>query len=435
MKSSFPGIKTANIITLGCSKNLVDSEVMMRQLRAAGIETLHDSNSPADVVIINTCGFINDAKEESVDTILQWAGERKRDKIRKLYVMGCLSQRYKEDLVREMPEVDGFFGVNDLNAILSALNAPLRNELLDERVITTPAHYAYLKISEGCDRKCSFCAIPQIRGKNISKPVDQLVSEARFLAGSGVKELILIAQDLTYYGIDLNGKRQLAGLLEALSAVDGIDWIRLHYAFPAGFPLRVLDIMRDNPKICRYLDIPLQHISNRILKSMKRGLDGQGTRNLIRTIRQRVPGIAIRSSFIVGYPGETNEEFNELKSFITENEFERLGVFTYSHEENTPAFRLKDDVRPAMKARRAEQVMLLQQDISAKRNTALIGSEIEVIVDRKENGYWSGRSEFDSPEVDNEVLIDDPEGKLYPGLIARVKITGADLYDLKAIAI
>lgn len=435
MKSSFPGIKTANIITLGCSKNLVDSEVMMRQLRAAGIETLHDSNSPADVVIINTCGFINDAKEESVDTILQWAGERKRDKIRKLYVMGCLSQRYKEDLVREMPEVDGFFGVNDLNAILSALNAPLRHELLDERVITTPAHYAYLKISEGCDRKCSFCAIPQIRGKNISKPVDQLVSEARFLAGSGVKELILIAQDLTYYGIDLNGKRQLAGLLEALSAVDGIDWIRLHYAFPAGFPLRVLDIMRDNPKICRYLDIPLQHISNRILKSMKRGLDGQGTRNLIRTIRQRVPGIAIRSSFIVGYPGETNEEFNELKSFITENEFERLGVFTYSHEENTPAFRLKDDVRPAMKARRAEQVMLLQQDISAKRNTALIGSEIEVIVDRKENGYWSGRSEFDSPEVDNEVLIDDPEGKLYPGLIARVKITGADLYDLKAIAI
>lgn len=435
MKSSFPGIKTANIITLGCSKNLVDSEVMMRQLRAAGIETLHDSNSPADVVIINTCGFINDAKEESVDTILQWAGERKRDKIRKLYVMGCLSQRYKEDLVREMPEVDGFFGVNDLNAILSALNAPLRHELLDERVITTPAHYAYLKISEGCDRKCSFCAIPQIRGKNISKPVDQLVSEARFLAGSGVKELILIAQDLTYYGIDLNGKRQLAGLLEALSAVDGIDWIRLHYAFPAGFPLRVLDIMRDNPKICRYLDIPLQHISNRILKSMKRGLDGQGTRNLIRTIRQRVPGIAIRSSFIVGYPGETNEEFNELKSFITENEFERLGVFTYSHEENTPAFRLKDDVRPAMKARRAEQVMLLQQDISAKRNTALIGSEIEVIVDRKENGYWSGRSEFDSPEVDNEVLIDDPEGILYPGLIARVKITGADLYDLKAIAI
>lgn len=435
MKSSFPGIKTANIITLGCSKNLVDSEVMMRQLRAAGIETLHDSNSPADVVIINTCGFINDAKEESVDTILQWAGERKRDKIRKLYVMGCLSQRYKEDLVREMPEVDGFFGVNDLNAILSALNAPLRNELLDERVITTPAHYAYLKISEGCDRKCSFCAIPQIRGKNISKPVDQLVSEARFLAGSGVKELILIAQDLTYYGIDLNGKRQLAGLLEALSAVDGIDWIRLHYAFPAGFPLRVLDIMRDNPKICRYLDIPLQHISNRILKSMKRGLDGQGTRNLIRTIRQRVPGIAIRSSFIVGYPGETNEEFNELKSFITENEFERLGVFTYSHEENTPAFRLKDDVRPAVKARRAEQIMLLQQDISAKRNTALIGSEIEVIVDRKENGYWSGRSEFDSPEVDNEVLIDDPEGILYPGLIARVKITGAELYDLKAIAI
>jgi len=324
--------------------------------------------------------------------------------------------------------------VNDLSAILSALNAPLRRELLDERVITTPAHFAYLKISEGCDRKCSFCAIPQIRGKNISKPVDQLVSEARFLAGSGVKELILIAQDLTYYGIDLNGKRQLAGLIGALSGVDGIEWIRLHYAFPAGFPLRVLDIIRDNPKICRYLDIPLQHISSRILKSMKRGLDGQGTRNLIRTIRQKVPGIAIRSSFIVGYPGETNEEFNELKTFISENEFDRLGVFTYSHEENTPAFRLKDDIRPAVKARRAEQIMLMQQDISAKRNAALIGSEINVIVDRKENDFWSGRSEFDSPEVDNEVLIDDPEGKLYPGLIARVKITGADLYDLKAIA-
>lgn len=434
MKSTVPGIKTANIITLGCSKNLVDSEVMMRQLRAAGIDTLHDSNKPADVVIINTCGFINDAKEESVDTILQWAGERKRERIRKLFVMGCLSQRYKEDLIKEMPEVDGFFGVNDLSAILSALNAPLRRELLDERVITTPAHFAYLKISEGCDRKCSFCAIPQIRGKNISKPVDQLVSEARFLAGSGVKELILIAQDLTYYGIDLNGKRQLAGLIGALSGVDGIEWIRLHYAFPAGFPLRVLDIIRDNPKICRYLDIPLQHISSRILKSMKRGLDGQGTRNLIRTIRQKVPGIAIRSSFIVGYPGETNEEFNELKTFISENEFDRLGVFTYSHEENTPAFRLKDDIRPAVKARRAEQIMLMQQDISAKRNAALIGSEINVIVDRKENDFWSGRSEFDSPEVDNEVLIDDPEGKLYPGLIARVKITGADLYDLKAIA-
>jgi ribosomal protein S12 methylthiotransferase len=434
LKSTVPGIKTANIITLGCSKNLVDSEVMMRQLRAAGVDTLHDSNKPADVVIINTCGFINDAKEESVDTILQWAGERKRERIRKLFVMGCLSQRYKEDLIKEMPEVDGFFGVNDLSAILSALNAPLRRELLDERVITTPAHFAYLKISEGCDRKCSFCAIPQIRGKNISKPVDQLVSEARFLAGSGVKELILIAQDLTYYGIDLNGKRQLAGLIGALSGVDGIEWIRLHYAFPAGFPLRVLDIIRDNPKICRYLDIPLQHISSRILKSMKRGLDGQGTRNLIRTIRQKVPGIAIRSSFIVGYPGETNEEFNELKTFISENEFDRLGVFTYSHEENTPAFRLKDDIRPAVKARRAEQIMLMQQDISAKRNAALIGSEINVIVDRKENDFWSGRSEFDSPEVDNEVLIDDPEGKLYPGLIARVKITGADLYDLKAIA-
>ncbi|HOP12710.1 MAG TPA: 30S ribosomal protein S12 methylthiotransferase RimO [Lentimicrobium sp.] len=435
MKSSVPGIKTANIITLGCSKNLVDSEVMMRQLRAAGIEPGHDSNNPADLVIINTCGFINDAKEESVDTILQWALERKKGNISRLFVMGCLSQRYKDELIRELPEVDGIFGVNDLNAILAALNTPLRNELLGERILTTPAHYAYLKISEGCDRRCSFCAIPQIRGGNISKSIDQLVDEARFLAGSGVKELILIAQDLTYYGIDLNRKRQLAGLLEALSEVEGVEWIRLHYAFPAGFPLRVLDIMRENPKVCRYLDIPLQHISNRILKSMKRGLNGEGTRDLIRTIRQRVPGIAIRSSFIVGYPGETNEEFNELKNFIRESEFERVGVFTYSHEENTPAFRLIDDVRPALKARRSEQIMLLQQDISARRNAELVGSIMDVIVDRKENNYWSGRSEFDSPEVDNEVMIDDPEGKLSPGMITKVRITGADLYDLKAITL
>lgn len=349
--------------------------------------------------------------------------------------MGCLSQRYKDELIRELPEVDGIFGVNDLNAILAALNTPLRNELLGERILTTPAHYAYLKISEGCDRRCSFCAIPQIRGGNISKSIDQLVDEARFLAGSGVKELILIAQDLTYYGIDLNRKRQLAGLLEALSEVEGVEWIRLHYAFPAGFPLRVLDIMRENPKVCRYLDIPLQHISNRILKSMKRGLNGEGTRDLIRTIRHRVPGIAIRSSFIVGYPGETNEEFNELKNFIRESEFERVGVFTYSHEENTPAFRLNDDVRPALKARRSEQIMLLQQDISARRNAELVGSIMDVIVDRKENNYWSGRSEFDSPEVDNEVMIDDPEGKLSPGMITKVRITGADLYDLKAITL
>ncbi len=432
MKSPVKKYKTANVITLGCSKNLVDSEVMMRQLGAAGINTVHDSNTPADLIIINTCGFINDAKEESVDTILQWAAERKEGNIRKLFVMGCLSQRYKDELIKEIPEVDGFYGVNDLNAILTDVNAPLRTELLGERMVTTPSHYAYLKISEGCDRKCSFCAIPQIRGKNISKPIGQLVSEAQFLASSGVKELILIAQDLTYYGIDLNGKRQLAELLEELSKVEGIEWIRLHYAFPTSFPLKVLDVMRENPKICRYLDIPLQHINNRILKSMKRGADGDKIRKLIRTIRERVPGIAIRSSFIVGYPGETTEEFNELKEFIREAGFERLGVFTYSHEENTPAFRLKDNIRPATKAKRAEQIMMLQQEIATQKNEAKAGEILDVIIDRKENEFWIARTEFDSPEVDNEVLIEAGDKKVQPGQIVKVRITGADLYDLKA---
>lgn len=432
MKSPVKKYKTANVITLGCSKNLVDSEVMMRQLGAAGINTVHDSNTPADLIIINTCGFINDAKEESVDTILQWAAERKEGNIRKLFVMGCLSQRYKDELIKEIPEVDGFYGVNDLNAILADVNAPLRTELLGERMVTTPSHYAYLKISEGCDRKCSFCAIPQIRGKNISKPIGQLVSEAQFLASSGVKELILIAQDLTYYGIDLNGKRQLAELLEELSKVERIEWIRLHYAFPTSFPLKVLDVMRENPKICRYLDIPLQHINNRILKSMKRGADGDKIRKLIRTIRERVPGIAIRSSFIVGYPGETAEEFNELKEFIREAGFERLGVFTYSHEENTPAFRLKDDIRPATKAKRAEQIMMLQQEIATQKNEAKAGEILDVIIDRKENEFWIGRTEFDSPEVDNEVLIETGDKEIQPGQIVKVRITGADLYDLKA---
>lgn len=432
MKSPVKKYKTANVITLGCSKNLVDSEVMMRQLGAAGINTVHDSNTPADLIIINTCGFINDAKEESVDTILQWAAERKEGNIRKLFVMGCLSQRYKDELIKEIPEVDGFYGVNDLNAILTDVNAPLRTELLGERMVTTPSHYAYLKISEGCDRKCSFCAIPQIRGKNISKPIGQLVSEAQFLAATGVKELILIAQDLTYYGIDLNGKRQLAELLEELSKVEGIEWIRLHYAFPTSFPLKVLDVMRENPKICRYLDIPLQHINNRILKSMKRGADGDKIRKLIRTIRERVPGIAIRSSFIVGYPDETTEEFNELKEFIREAGFERLGVFTYSHEENTPAFRLKDNIRPATKAKRAEQIMMLQQEIATQKNEAKAGEILDVIIDRKENEFWIARTEFDSPEVDNEVLIEAGDKKVQPGQIVKVRITGADLYDLKA---
>ncbi len=421
-----------NVITLGCSKNLVDSEVMLRQLQAAGLETMHDGDSDANVVIVNTCGFINDAKEESVNTIMHWVKARKENRIEKLFVMGCLSQRYREELSKEIPEVDGFFGVNDLNAILTAMNAPFRKELLNERLVTTPPHFAYFKISEGCDRKCSFCAIPGIRGKNISKPIEDLVSEARFLAGNGVKELILIAQDLTYYGVDLYGKKQLPALLDQLAEVEGIEWIRLHYAYPAGFPVKVLDAINNHPKICRYLDIPLQHINSRILKSMHRGLDPVKTRKLIETIRQRVPGIAIRTSFIVGYPGETAAEFNELKDFVKVSGFERMGVFTYSHEENTPAFNLKDDIRPAVKARRAEELMLIQQEISLARNTAMIGSKIKVMVDRSENGNLIGRSEFDSPEVDNEVIITEFSKAPLPGQLIDVTITGAEMYDLKA---
>ena len=421
-----------NVITLGCSKNLVDSEVMLRQLQAAGLETMHDGDSDANVVIVNTCGFINDAKEESVNTIMNWVKARKENRIEKLFVMGCLSQRYREELSKEIPEVDGFFGVNDLNAILTAMNAPFRKELLNERLITTPPHFAYFKISEGCDRKCSFCAIPGIRGKNISKPIEDLVSEARFLAGNGVKELILIAQDLTYYGVDLYGKKQLPALLDQLAEVEGLEWIRLHYAYPAGFPVKVLDAINNHPKICRYLDIPLQHINSRILKSMHRGLDSVKTRKLIETIRQRVPGIAIRTSFIVGYPGETAAEFNELKDFVKVSGFERMGVFTYSHEENTPAFNLKDDIRPAVKARRAEELMLIQQEISLARNTAMIGSKIKVMVDRSENGNLIGRSEFDSPEVDNEVIITEFSKAPLPGQLIDVTITGAEMYDLKA---
>ncbi|MCO5266981.1 MAG: 30S ribosomal protein S12 methylthiotransferase RimO [Lentimicrobium sp.] len=405
---------------------------MLRQLNAAGLQTEHDGASDADVVIINTCGFINDAKEESINTILHWSQAKKENRIEKLFVMGCLSERYRHDLENEIPEVDGFFGVNDLNAILNAVNAPFRSDLLSERIITTPPHFAYLKISEGCDRQCSFCAIPGIRGKNISKPVSEVIAEARFLASSGVKEIMLIAQDLTYYGIDLNGKRQLADLLEALVKVDGIEWIRLHYAYPAGFPVRVLDVMRNNPKICKYIDIPLQHINSRILKSMKRGLDSSKTRELVEKIRLKVPGIAIRTSFIVGYPGETAEEFNELKKFVQEAGFERMGVFTYSHEENTPASKLVDNIRPAVKARRAEQLMLLQQEISTRRNQTLVGTKMKVIVDKAEDGKWIGRTEFDSPEVDNEVLISVLNNPPIPGQMIEVTITGADMYDLFA---
>ena len=435
MKTKLVNRKSVNVITLGCSKNLVDSEFMLKQLKASGFEIHHDTDKQADVVIINTCGFINDAKEESINTILHWAELKKESRISQLYVMGCLSERYKEELMKELPEADGFYGVNDLNQLLQDLNAPFRKELLSERIITTHSHYAYLIIAEGCDHKCAFCAIPSIRGKNISKPIENLVREAEFLAESGVKEVMLIAQDLTWYGVDLYGKKNLALLLNNLTQVNGIEWIRLHYAYPLAFPMDVLDSIRDNPKICNYLDIPLQHINNRILTSMKRGLSGDKTRKLISDIRKKVPGIAIRTSLIVGFPGETTEEFNELYEFVKEIEFDRLGVFTYSHEEKTPAFKLQDNVRPAVKARRAEKLMTLQQEISAAKNNSLHGSILKVVIDRQEGDTFIGRTEFDSPEVDNEVIIPRNEEliskfNIAPGRFINVRVTGSDMYDL-----
>lgn len=432
MKTRLSKNQTVNILTLGCSKNLVDSEVLLRQLQAAGFKILHDSDKQADVVIVNTCGFIHDAKEESVNTILQYTQARKNGDLQKLIVMGCLSERYKEELIREIPEVDAFFGVNDVNAILQSLNSEFKDALLGERVITTLPHYAYLKISEGCDRTCSFCAIPGIRGKNISRSVESLVKEASFLVNQGVKELMLIAQDLTYYGIDLYGKRMLPDLLEELVKINGLEWIRLHYAYPAGFPVELLDVMARHDKICKYIDIPLQHVNSRILKSMRRNIDGEGTRKLVNTIREKVPGITIRSSFIVGYPGETAAEFAELRDFIAESSFERVGVFTYSHEENTPAWQLQDNVRPAIKARRAEEIMLLQQDISARHNNSFVGRKVKIMVDKQEGDYWIGRTEFDSPEVDNEVIVKNYPGKLVPGDFTEVLITSSDMYDLIA---
>ncbi len=437
MKTKLVNNKSVNVITLGCSKNLVDSEFMLRQLKAAGFEISYDSGSNSNVVIINTCGFINDAKEESINTILHWAQLRNSGRIEQLYVMGCLSERYKEDLIKEIPEVDKFYGVNDLNQLLQDLNAPFRKELISERIITTPSHYAYLKIAEGCDHQCAFCAIPSIRGGNVSKTIEDLIREAQFLASKGVKEIMLIAQDLTSYGIDLYGKKYLSNLLEKLSQVQGIEWIRLHYAYPLGFPMDILDVMKDNNKICNYIDIPLQHINNRILKSMKRGLSGDKTRELIEEMRTKVPGIAIRTSMIVGYPGETTEEFNELKEFVKQIKFERLGVFTYSHEENTPAYKLEDNVRPAVKARRAEQLMSLQQEISEAHNASLHGKTIKVIIDKEENGKWIGRTEYDSPEVDNEVIISIDSEKHHnfipeAGQFMNVRVTGWDTYDLYA---
>ena len=415
---------------MGCSKNLVDSEQLMRQLNDK-YEVIHESEKEdADIIIINTCGFIADAKQESIDTILNFSEAKKTGKIKKVYVMGCLSQRYKKELTAEMPEVDAFYGVNDLSALLQTLEVDLKKQLLGERMLTTPSHYAYLKISEGCNRNCSFCAIPLIRGKNISKPIEDLLAEAEWLVKQGVKEIILIAQDLTYYGMDLYKKRKLAELLEKLASIKGLEWIRLHYAYPAAFPMDVLHVMAKYDNICKYLDIPLQHINTDILTSMKRNIDTAKTKELVAKMRKLVPEISIRTTLIVGYPGETFAQFEELKRFVAESKFERLGVFTYSPEENTTAYLLKDNVSAKTKEKRLAEIMELQQLISAEINTAKIGKVYKTIIDREEGDYWIGRTEFDSPEVDNEVLILKKGNKLKKGNFYSVKITNAEDYDL-----
>jgi ribosomal protein S12 methylthiotransferase len=419
-----------NVVTLGCSKNVYDSEVLMGQLKANGKDVAHEEEG--NVVVINTCGFINNAKEESVNTILEFMQKKEAGEVDKVFVTGCLSERYKPDLQKEIPDVDAYFGTTELPQLLKALGADYKHELIGELLTTTPKNYAYLKIAEGCDRPCSFCAIPLMRGKHKSTPIEDLVTEAEKLAANGVKELILIAQDLTYYGLDLYKKRNLAELLEALVRVDGIEWIRLHYAFPTGFPLDVLDVMKRESKICNYLDIPLQHISDDILKSMRRGTTKEKTTKLIKQFREAVPEMTIRTTLIVGYPGETEENFQELKRWVQDMRFERLGCFTYSHEENTHAYNLEDDVPEEVKQERANEIMEIQSQISWELNHAKIGQEFKVVIDRKEGSYFVGRTEFDSPDVDNEVLINASTTYLKTGEYAQVKITDAADFDLYA---
>ncbi|MBX2828922.1 MAG: 30S ribosomal protein S12 methylthiotransferase RimO [Flavobacteriaceae bacterium] len=417
-----------NVVTLGCSKNIYDSEVLMGQLKANNKEVVHEEEG--NVVVINTCGFIDNAKEESVNTILEFVQKKEEGLVDKVFVTGCLSERYKPDLQKEIPNVDQYFGTTELPGLLKALGADYKHELIGERLTTTPKNYAYLKIAEGCDRPCSFCAIPLMRGKHRSTPVEDLVVEAEKLAADGVKELILIAQDLTYYGLDLYKERALAKLLKALAAVEGIEWIRLHYAFPTGFPMDVLEVMRQNPKICNYIDIPLQHIADPILKSMRRGTTMAKTNKLLDQFRSEVPEMAIRTTLIVGYPGETEEDFQTLKQWVKDQRFERLGCFTYSHEENTHAYNLEDDVPAEVKMERANEIMEIQSQISWELNQQKIGKEFRVLIDRKEGNYYVGRTEFDSPDVDNEVLISAEEGYLRTGDFFQVEITGAEDFDL-----
>lgn len=422
-----------NVITLGCSKNLVDSENIVTQLEGNEIEVTHEeSESDANVVIVNTCGFIDLAKEESINTILEYAEVKKDGGIDKLYVTGCLSQRYKDDLEKEIPEVDAYFGTMELPALLEKFQADYKHELIGQRKITTLPHYAYLKISEGCNRTCSFCAIPLMRGKHISRSIEDLVMEAKNLAKNGVKELMLIAQELTYYGLDLYKERALPKLLDALADVEGIEWIRLHYAYPSKFPTEIFEVMARRKEICNYLDIPLQHANNDVLNRMRRQITQEETRELIKTAREMVPGIAIRTTFLVGYPGETEEEFGDLCEFVADMEFERVGVFKYSHEENTIAFDVEDDIPAEIKQERANHLMEIQQQISLDKNEALVGQQFKVLFDRKEGEFFIGRTEFDSPEVDNEVLLNAKENFVRLGDFAMVEIIEASDYDLYA---
>jgi ribosomal protein S12 methylthiotransferase len=422
--------KKINIVSLGCSKNLVDSEVLMAQLAANDFQVSFEKETKADAVIINTCGFIKDAKQESIDTILQNIVAKQRGRIKSLYVIGCLSQRYAKELKKEIPDVDQYFGVNNIKDIISSIGGNYKSDLIGERQLTTPSHYAYLKISEGCNRNCTFCAIPSIRGKNKSKPFEEIIIEANNLAAKGVKELMLIAQDLTYYGIDIYKKNHFAKLLENISGIKGIEWIRLHYAYPAGFPEEVIDIINEKSNICKYIDMPIQHINNRILALMQRGHSKGQTIKLIEKFRKDIPNVALRTTLIVGFPGETKEEFEELLDFIKTSRFDRLGVFMYSPEEGTKAYKLSDNVPGKLKKERLERIMELQQAISLEHNTNKVGRIFQTIIDRKEGDYYIGRTEFDSPEIDNEVLISAINQELIIGSFYPVKISKADYFDL-----
>lgn len=431
-KQALPDKPRVNVITLGCSKNIHDSEVLMGQLRGNQMNVIHEAEklNKDDIIVINTCGFIDNAKQESIDTILQYSKLKDQGKVGKVIVTGCLSERYKPELEAEITNVDSYFGTNDLQNLLSSIGADYKHELLGERLLTTPSHFAYFKIAEGCNRPCSFCAIPLMRGKHVSKSIEDLVKEAKFLAKNGTKELILIAQDLTYYGLDLYNKRNLADLLRNLSDVNGIEWIRLQYAYPSGFPMDILDVMNERENICNYLDMPLQHISENMLSSMRRGITKQKTIDLVNSIREKVPEISLRTTLICGYPGETEQDFEEMKDWVSETGFDRLGCFTYSHEEKTHAHLLNDDVPEETKQERVDTIMGIQQEISFEKNEKKVGLTFKVLVDKKESDYFTGRTEFDSPEVDNEVLIDASIDYATPGSFVNVKIDRAEHFDL-----